>query len=158
VDPKKHPLVKAYHEPSHRAREGKAIAESGFATAMIDTSDGFLGDLGHICEESGVGASIVAEKLPVSEDLRQAALEAGRNPYDLVLQDSDDYELIFTCPSSHVDPICSSLATTSDVAVTEVGRITEPAGGINLILPDNTQRCIRASGWDHFRRREEKNV
>ena len=30
-----HPLVKAYQEPSHRAREGKAIADSGCATAMI---------------------------------------------------------------------------------------------------------------------------
>jgi thiamine-monophosphate kinase len=158
VDPEKHPLVKAYLEPSHRAREGKAIAESGFATAMIDTSDGFLGDLGHICEKSSVGASIVAEKLPVSEDLRQAALEAGRTPYDLVLQDSDDYELIITCSSSHVDQIRHFLTTISDVAVTEVGRITEPASGINLILPNDTKRDITNAGWDHFRRREGKNV
>ncbi|MDP6180418.1 MAG: thiamine-phosphate kinase, partial [Desulfatiglandales bacterium] len=85
-----HPLVRAYNTPSHRAQEGQALARSGFATAMIDTSDGFLGDLVHICRESGVGATLIQEKIPISEDLRQAALKLGQNPYDLVLQESDD--------------------------------------------------------------------
>ncbi len=97
------PLVCALKKTSHRAREGKAIAQSECAIAMIDTSDGFLGDLGHICEESGVGATLIQEKLPISGDLRQAAQNLGKDPYDLVFKDSDDYELIITCSPDHVD-------------------------------------------------------
>jgi thiamine-monophosphate kinase len=149
-DLRDHPLVRAYNTPSHRAKEGRAIAQSGYASAMIDTSDGFLGDLGHICEESSVGAELIQEKLPFSEQLRQAAVRLNRNPYDLVLGDSDDYELIITCPADHVAKIRSAVATLSDAPVTEVGKITDTTGQIKLILPDGRQRSVTPAGWDHF--------
>ena len=149
-DLRDHPLVRAYNTPSHRAREGRAIAQSGCVTAMIDTSDGFLGDLGHICKESAVGAELIQEKLPISEDLRQAAQKLGQDPYDLVLKDSDDYELIITCSPDHVDQIYSAVSALSDVPVTEVGRITDVPQQIKLILPDGTRSEIIPAGWDHF--------
>jgi thiamine-monophosphate kinase len=146
-----HRLVKAYNDPSHRAREGKAIAQLGHATAMIDTSDGFLGDLGHICQESGVGAIIILEKFPVREELLQVAAELGRDPYELLLQESDDYELIITCPPESISTICSSVASFSNVPVNEVGRIVEASKGIKLIQLDGNQRAVFPVGWDHFR-------
>ncbi len=157
-DLRDHLLVRAYNTPSHRAREGKAIAESGFATAMTDTSDGFLGDLGHICDSSSVGAEVIQGKLPVSEDLRKAASQLGRDLYDLVLQDSDDYELIVTCPPTHTDQIRTIVAALSDVAITEVGTITDATDGIKLMLPDGAEQEITPGGWDHFRGKEGKDV
>jgi thiamine-monophosphate kinase len=145
-----HPLVRTFNTPSHRAREGRAIAQSGYASAMIDTSDGFLGDLGHICKESGVGARLMQDNLPVGEELREAANRLGRDPLDLVLQDSDDYELIITCPVEKTDKIRSAVATVSEVLLTEVGRITEAAHGIKLIQPDGTERAVTPAGWNHF--------
>ncbi|MGD2126245.1 MAG: thiamine-phosphate kinase [Desulfobacteraceae bacterium] len=147
---KDHPLVQVYNRPSHRAREGESVAHTGYATAMIDTSDGFLGDLGHICEESKVGAELIQERLPLSEDLRKVALVVGRDPYDLVLQDSDDYELIMTCSADHVDHIRSAIAVTYDGPVTEVGRMTDAHEGIKLIRSDGSYRIMKATGWDHF--------
>ena len=41
-----HPLVMAYQRPTHRAAPGHAVGQTGLANAMIDTSDGLLGDLG----------------------------------------------------------------------------------------------------------------
>ncbi len=149
-DMREHPLVRTYNTPSHRAREGQAIARSGYAAAMIDTSDGFLGDLGHICQDSGVGAELIQEKLPISEDLHQAALELKLDPYELFLQDSDDYELIITGASKNIAKIRSAVASVSNVPVTEVGKITDSAGDIQLILPDGTRRHLTPSGWDHF--------
>jgi thiamine-monophosphate kinase len=149
-DLSKHSLVQAYNTPSHRAREGEAIAQSGYATAMIDTSDGFLGDLGHICEESGVGARLVLEKLPIREPLRGAAAQMGKEPFELVLQESDDYELIITCSVEHVDRICSAVDSVSEVVVTEVGQISEISDGIKLIMPGGSERAVTPSGWDHF--------
>jgi len=149
-DTREHPLVRAYNNPSHRAREGQAIARSGYASAMIDTSDGFLGDLGYICQDSGVGAELIQEKLPISEDLHQAALELKLDPYELFLQDSDDYELIITSRPENAAQIRSAVASVDNVPVTEVGKITDSVGDIQLILPDGTRRHITPVGWDHF--------
>ena len=145
-----HPLVRAYNTPSHRAREGRAVALSGYATAMIDTSDGFLGDLGHLCKESGVGAVLIQEKLPMSDALRGASKQLGKDPYDIVLGNSDDYELIITCDPENVDRIHTILGSINQDPVSEVGRITDALDGIQLTLPDGKARLMTPSGWDHF--------
>ncbi len=145
-----HPLVRAFNTPCHRIKEGQAVAHSRLASAMIDTSDGFLGDLGHICQESGVGALLVQGQFPLSEDLKQTAVQLKLDPYELFLQDSDDYELIITCSPEHVAQIQSTIATVSDVTVTEVGSLTDSTGNIQMIQPDGTQHHIKPVGWDHF--------
>jgi thiamine-monophosphate kinase len=149
-DLRAHPLVQAYNTPSHRACEGEAVAKSGMATAMIDTSDGLLGDLGHICDESGVGARLMQENLPISSPLKEAAEQMGYEPLHFIFQDSDDYELIITCLPEHVDGICSLITSLSHIPVTEIGTITEKADGIKLVSDDGTFREITPSGWDHF--------
>jgi len=159
-DPKilRHPLVKIFNTPSHRAQVGEAIAKTGLATAMIDTSDGFLGDLGHICEESGVGAALFKEKLPVSDDLREAALTLRQDPYDFLLGDSDDYELVITCGPQDVAPLRSVITRCCPVLLTEVGKITDAASEITLLLSDGGRRPVKRSGWDHFRLTNESKI
>ena len=152
-----HPLVRAYCVPGHRAREGRAVGESRCATAMIDTSDGFLGDLGHLCEESGVGAELGRSCLPLSPDLLHGASELSLDPYDLFLGDSDDYELIVACPPDRVDAVRSAVAAVSDVPVAEVGRVTDGPPEIQLILPNGQRRRLTARGWDHFQQRGKKD-
>lgn len=151
-DLRRHPLVRAYNLPSHRARAGHAAALTGFVTAMIDTSDGFLGDLGHICEQSNVGALLWQEKLPVSDDLREASLELGLDPYELMLGDSDDYELILTCDPRDTGILQDAMKDLVDGPFTEVGTITPPGEGIRLIRRDGRVQELRGAGWDHFAR------
>jgi thiamine-monophosphate kinase len=146
-----HPLVLAYNKPKHRAREGYAIALSGYANAMIDTSDGLLADLGHICEESGVGAEIFQQQLPLGDSLIQEAQKTKKDPYDMILSDSDDYELILTCVADSIPRIRSAIASISDVPVSEIGRITEAKEKIRLILSDGSKKPVTPSGWDHFK-------
>jgi thiamine-monophosphate kinase len=153
-----HPLVKIYNTPSHRAQLGEAIAKAGCATAMIDTSDGFLGDLGHICEESRVGAELFKQNLPVSEALREAALILHRDPYDFFLGESDDYELVITCRPQDVAQLHSISGRCCPVPLTEVGRITDNAPEITLLLPEGDRRPVNLSGWDHFRLKEDSKV
>jgi thiamine-monophosphate kinase len=146
-----HPLVRAYNKPSHRAREGRAVALTGCATAMIDTSDGFLGDLGHICEQSGVGALLNQEKFPISDNLREAAKILKKELLDFFLGDSDDYQLIITCGAQDVERIHSSVALTYEGPVTQVGEVTAPEKGLRLLLSDGSEQSLSAKGWDHFR-------
>jgi thiamine-monophosphate kinase len=143
-------LIRAYTTPVPRAREGRAVAQLGCATAMIDTSDGFLGDLGHICEESGAGAELLQDSLPVSGALRQVAPRLGKDPGEFILGPSDDYELIITCPPECVDGVRSAIAATSAVPVSLVGRITAVRGDITLVLPGGGRRRVTRGGWDHF--------
>jgi thiamine-monophosphate kinase len=145
-----HRLFRAYNTPSHRALLGEAIGGTGCATAMIDTSDGFLGDLGHICEESKVGAELFKEKIPVSEDLLEAARVLGRDPCDFFLGESDDYELVITCRPEHVALLRSLAERCCAAPITEVGRITA-ASGITLLLHGGERRPLKALSWDHFR-------
>jgi len=146
-----HPLVKLFNTPSHRARLGEVIGQTGWASAMIDTSDGFLGDLGHICEESGVGAELFRERIPLSEELREAALLLRQDPYDFFLGESDDYELVITCRPQNVAPLRSSISRLFSIPLTEVGRITGAAREITLLLPDGERRPVKPLSWDHFR-------
>ncbi len=144
------PLVRAYQQPTHRAREGQAIAHSGLAHAMIDISDGLLGDLGHICDESGVGAVLDEKRLPVSRALYQFAEDSGRPPLDYILKESDDYELMMTCAPENAARIRVAVSRKSDIPVTEIGTITGKKGAIELMSPDGISRSVGLSGWDHF--------
>ncbi|MGE5841018.1 MAG: thiamine-phosphate kinase [Deltaproteobacteria bacterium] len=146
-----HPLVQAYNNPSHRAREGRAVALTGCASAMIDTSDGFLGDLGHICEKSRVGALLSQDTFPMSAELREAAKLLKREPYEFFIGDSDDYQLIITCRSKDVEAVRLAVGATYKGPVTEVGRLTAPEEGIRVVLADGSERMLSAKGWDHFR-------
>ncbi|MDD5203819.1 MAG: thiamine-phosphate kinase [Desulfobacterales bacterium] len=145
-----HPLVRKYLVPGHRALAGRAVALSGLATAMIDTSDGFLGDLGHICEESGAGADLEQNKLPLKQDLIDAARAFGEDPYELMMGNSDDYELIVTCPPEHVTGVITALSEAGVESISEVGKMTSFARQIRLIDGDGSERRIEPKGWDHF--------
>jgi thiamine-monophosphate kinase len=146
-----HPLVQAYNVPSHRAREGHAVAQTRKAHAMIDTSDGFLADLGHICQASQVGALLSRAKFPISDELKKSADQLGMDPYQLFLSESDDYELIITCPPENVAKIKSTVVAVSQKPIHEVGEITDKAMEIVLKYPDGTKNLLNPNGWDHFK-------
>ncbi len=148
-----HPLARAYNQPSHRAREGRALARARLATAMIDTSDGLLGDLGHICDESGVGARITQESLPISPALQEAAEKAEKDPLSWVLGNSDDYELIIACAPAHVEDIRALIAGLSPVQVSHIGEIIpalDKPGHIEITTRTGRSRTLSRSGWNHF--------
>jgi len=89
-------LLSRLLDPTPRTAAGIALAESGLVTAMIDISDGILGDFGHIAELSGVGGIIQLAELPLSPQFRAAAAAFPAFPHHLPLSGGEDYELCFT--------------------------------------------------------------
>jgi len=85
-------LVRRYQLPTPRVALGNALR--GIVNAMADVSDGLVADLGHICEASGVAATIRADAIPLSDDAR-AALADGEVDSRRLLTSGDDYELVF---------------------------------------------------------------
>jgi thiamine-monophosphate kinase len=64
---------------------------------MLDVSDGLLGDLGHILEQSAVGAVISEEALPLAP--LQAACGDAARAFQACTAGGDDYELLFAAPA-----------------------------------------------------------
>jgi thiamine-monophosphate kinase len=138
--------VEALTRPQPRVATGLALR--GHASAMLDVSDGLLGDLAHILEQSAVGATVEVAALPL------AALQAlGAPPAHAraaLLAGGDDYELLFAAPPSQRDAIAHVAATTG-VPLTRIGHITPAPGELLLREPDG--RLVRpdALGYDHFK-------
>ena len=125
-----------YSRPRARVEVGRWLRVRGVASAMIDLSDGLSTDLGHICEESRVGAEIDAAAIPRARVGKEAvALE-------LALHGGDDYELLFT---SGVEVP----AEIKGVRVTCIGRVGRFAG-MRLVGGDGKARRLKAGGWEHF--------
>lgn len=78
----------------HLARE---LASHYPLTAMIDLSDGLSRDLAHICQQSGVGAIVDADSIPIHPDAIEQSHHDNRPPLHHALHDGEDYELLFTC-------------------------------------------------------------
>jgi thiamine-monophosphate kinase len=75
-----------------RVREALALHAAAPLHAMIDISDGLAADVNHLCEESGCGAVLWAERIPVSE--AACTFGDGRTPLDHALGDGEDFELV----------------------------------------------------------------
>ncbi|HSH70124.1 MAG TPA: thiamine-phosphate kinase, partial [Deferrisomatales bacterium] len=116
-------LAGAYRHPRHRAREGRELGLSRLVHAMIDVSDGLLGDVGHLARASGVGVTVEVEALPRHPELLLAADRLGTAPLDWMLGASDDYELLFACAPGDVDTLTRRVSAVAGVPVTRIGRV-----------------------------------
>ncbi len=140
------PLLRKHLRPEPRLALGQWLADKKIATALIDISDGLSTDLGHICDASGVGARIYADKIPrvrVPETLRRRAFD----PLTLALHGGEDYELLFTVPSRLATRLPARFR---GVRLSVIGEITRERT-ITLIHPDGRAQPLSAEGWDPFR-------
>ena len=140
-------LVKAHLVPYARVGEGMILARLG-VTAMEDISDGLTVELSHICEESRCGCLIDADRLPLSAEVRTAAVALGEDPLEWALGGGEDFELVFTCGESEFESIRGRIEE-SGTEVTAVGEIMEPERGLKL-LEGNKEREIAGYGYEHF--------
>ncbi len=131
-NPRQYP---AHFFPMPRIRVGRALRQRQLAAAMIDISDGLSTDLRHICDESGVGARIYADKVPAA---------GGAANLKLALHGGEDYELLFA----------SRREIPARMAGVQVSRIGEITGGRRIVLVENgKERPLPAGGWEHFQGR-----
>lgn len=142
--PEPAPCLAALHTPQPRVALGRALR--GIAHAMLDVSDGLLGDLAHMLKASGVGAVLEDAALPlaalrvtgVAEDRLRAALLSG----------GDDYELLFAAPPAQTAAL-AALANTLDLPLTRIGRL-EAQAGLWLEDAQGARTPLAAQGFDHF--------
>jgi thiamine-monophosphate kinase len=137
------PCAQRHLYPQPRLREGRRALESG-ASACIDVSDGLLRDLGHICEESGVGAEVILDEIPISMAAWETARELDEEAAGAALFGGEDYEIVIVADEDKVSTLQYELG------LTVIGRITEGEGVVAL---DSSGRRVdkHRIGYEHFK-------
>lgn len=141
-------LVALHERPIARVGEGQTLAAAG-ATSMIDLSDGLALDLGRICDESGCGARLRLDAIPLAPGLEDLQRLDGVEPLDLALHGGEDYELLATLPREAVEPARESLRERFRVDLTEIGEMTS-ARELVAVGDDGSEDALEPKGWDHF--------
>lgn len=127
-----------------RVAEALALGQAVSLHAMIDVSDGLAADLWHILDESGVGAMIDADAIPLSP--QAVACRDEKSPLEHALADGEDFELLFTV--SPADGQALLHASPFDTPLSHIGQIT---AGRDCLLrsADGTLVALAAMGWKH---------
>jgi thiamine-monophosphate kinase len=141
-------LVEKHRRPEPRIAAGQALAGSGAVTAMMDISDGLAQDLGHICQASGVGARVEAERLPLSTALLSLAEQTGFDPLMAALYGGEDYELLVTVRPDRFDEVAATVARAGGPPLSAIGLIEEDQ--LTLRTPDGRLTDLSPKGFDHL--------
>jgi len=143
--------------PEPRLAEGQVLGRSGKVHAMLDVSDGLLGDLGHICRAGGVGAEIWIKDLPVASSCREVARASGQDPVDWALSGGEDYELLLTAGEASVSEIQSMLREETGIPCHVIGRVLGGCREIRIVSPEGGESlyALDKLGWDHFKKRRD---
>jgi thiamine-monophosphate kinase len=143
-------LVEAHLRPSPRVREGQALVSLG-VTCGMDLSDGLLGDATHICEESGLGARLYLEALPVHPALQRVFPEACRR---MALAGGEDYELLCAVAPDRLQAVQRELEERTGTRLTAVGELEPWREGRPRVRVLDAAGCeVKPEGWswEHFR-------
>jgi thiamine-monophosphate kinase len=120
-----------------RVKAARFLVENFKINSMIDISDGLAGDLGHILEESRVGAVIYEELIPLSKEAK--SLEDA-------LYSGEDFELLFTLKPKEAKKIYHRRLTDFK----PIGEISERKYGFRLIDKKGSTKIIIPKGFRHF--------
>lgn len=131
--------------PQPRIKLGRALRD--LASAAIDVSDGLVGDLGHICERSGLSATIHFVRIPQPQALQ--ALENAQLRSDCLLSGGDDYELLFTAAAIHRDAL-AALSNRLGLALTRIGAMEAGEPRVTVLDESGNPLAHRGRGYDHF--------
>lgn len=139
-----HLFRSAHFRPAPPVDYGPRLVKCG-VKAAIDTSDGLLSDLGHVCEASKVSAAIYEQDLPVHPQLKKHF----QNDYlDLVLSGGEDYQIVFTAGLEVMNKVMINIQPAPKI----IGEIFEGRPG-NIIILDARGKNIKPehTGWNHYR-------
>lgn len=134
-----HDLRQAMQYPAPQVALGGRLI--GFASSMIDISDGLGQDLGHILNASGVGAKLYLDNIPCADELNALPFD---KKYQHILNGGDDYQLCFTLSKHKFD----EFNTLYPNLIYPIGEIVEKQG-LELFF-DNQQIDFEIKGWEHF--------
>tara|TARA_B100000945_G_C20296124_1_gene555715 strand:- start:24 stop:914 length:891 start_codon:yes stop_codon:yes gene_type:complete len=118
--------IKKFFNPKVDFNKSEYISK--YANSCIDISDGLIKDLTRICKSSEVGAEIIYENIPITNDINDLSF-------------GDDYKLCYTCSPEFKDNEYIS----EDFCIGEIKSDTKI-----IIKKDNSPVNFKKHGWDSF--------
>ena len=140
-------VLSRYRRPLPRLKEAQFLRQHG--ASLIDLSDGLSSDLAHICDASGVGARLHADRIPISDETRKVAGALGLDPLTLALHGGEDFELCLTALPDSAEPLEQGFRKRFDCPLIWIGTI-QASAGVTLYHSDGGEAPLIAGGYDHF--------
>jgi len=140
ANPEDEAAVQAHLYPVPRCELGRWLQRSGLPSAQMDISDGLSTDLLRLCEASGVGAKVDAERVPGPAGI------TPEHSLELALNGGEDYELLFTVPRRKLARVPSRYR---GVPLRSIGRICRKRD-VLIVGSDGSQLPLAPAGYDHF--------
>ncbi len=137
-------LVSRFWKPQARVSHGVELGRWPGIHAMMDISDGLGRDLSHICQDSGVGALLNTDTLPISEALRSLTQVQPAQVLDWVLAGGEDYELLVTGTPEAITSASKGLNELGLAPLTVVGHMVSGCG-----VRDLQGRDLSGCGFEH---------
>lgn len=128
--------VDSHRHPQVPYGAGRQAAQAG-AGAMIDISDGFLADIGHIAEASKVAIDLDSAAFPIDEPVASVAQATNTDPLVFVLTGGEDHALAATFDEGTVPD-----------GWRVVGRVIAGEPGVSI----DGAAFGGPAGWTHFNR------
>ena len=139
-------LVLRYRVPQPRNVLAQAVRDH--ASAAMDVSDGFAGDLTKLCAASGVSAMVDVASVPLSA---AAARLIARDAVcvETLLAGGDDYEVLCTVPPERSDPLIAA-GRAAGVAVTVIGTIVAGQQRPRFLDGQGQELALKRLSYSHF--------
>ncbi len=144
-----------FARPVPRVREATWLRAHG-AAAMIDISDGLVGDAGHLAAASGVALAIDAGRVPVHSAVQavqavQAAPAAPAAPADIslmmALTGGEEYELLVVLPPDFGVAAADAFGERFGLPLTRIGDVVE-GSGVTVLRGGKSVPIV--GGYSHF--------
>jgi thiamine-monophosphate kinase len=142
-------VTRAHLRPTPRVVEGRWLGDAPAVHAMQDCSDGLSTDLAHICRESGVGARVLLERLPVAPPAAETARALGGMALLWAAAGGEDYELLITCEPAAAAALAAGLHQATGTPLTVIGEIEGGRSGVVFVDARGEPAAVPA-GFEHF--------
>ena len=96
-----------------------------------------------LVKDSGFGAKIYLDRIPVSSQSLEMAQEIEMDMVTAIINGGEDYKFIFTVPIEKHDVIRKEF---QDYDV--IGHLARPEVGAVLVTPEGAELTIRAQGYE----------
>lgn len=142
-------LVQAFSRPVARIQEALWLREAVGPAAMIDLSDGLVGDMRHVATASGVSVTVDGFRIPVHPSAQSAL--GGHAARLAALSGGEDYELCVAAPPGELELHAGEFEGRFGIPLTLVGTVNEGSGVYVRTRPDGPGvEAGPEAGFEHF--------